>query len=141
MGRAGIVGEAASTDLALAQTCAPFNSFQSAESSNTEGDPMDEDLVQRIASHPQYKELKARRTRFGWTLTVLMMIVYYGFVMLVAFNKPFLAQRFGDGVMTLGIPIGFGVIVFTIAITAYYVQRANAEFDTLTDAVAKEALK
>ena len=102
---------------------------------------MDEDLVQRIASHPKYRELKAKRTRFGWTLTAMMMIVYYGFILLVAFNKPFLAQRLGEGVMTLGIPIGFGVIVFTIAITAYYVNRANAEFDTLSDAVAKEALK
>jgi uncharacterized membrane protein (DUF485 family) len=101
---------------------------------------MDEDLVLRIASHPKYQELKAKRTRFGWTLTAMMMVVYYGFILLVAFNKPFLAQRLGDGVMTLGIPIGFGVIVFTIAITAYYVRRANAEFDTLTESVAKEVL-
>ena len=41
----------------------------------------------------------------------------------------------------MGIPIGFGVIVFTILITAYYVNRANAEFDTLTDAIVKGALK
>jgi uncharacterized membrane protein (DUF485 family) len=106
-----------------------------------EGDPMDEDLVRRIASHPQYQALKARRTRLGWILTLLMLLVYYGFVLLVAFNKPFLSQRMGDGVMTLGIPIGFGVILFTIAITTYYVKRANAEFDTLSDAVAKGALK
>lgn len=102
---------------------------------------MEDDLVARIAGHPQYQELKAKRTRFGWTLTALMLIAYYGFVLLVAFNKPFLAQRLGEGVMTLGIPIGFGVIVFTIAITAYYVRRANAEFDTLSDAVAKAVLK
>ncbi|VTU27481.1 Inner membrane protein YjcH [Variovorax sp. PBL-H6] len=102
---------------------------------------MDDDLVRRIASHPQYQTLKARRTRFGWMLTLVMLLVYYGFVLLVAFNKPFLAQRMGEGVMTLGIPIGFGVIVFTIAITAYYVKRANAEFDTLSEAVAKGALK
>ena len=102
---------------------------------------MDEDLVRRIASHPQYQELKARRTRFGWVLTLLMLAVYYGFIVLVAFNKPFLAQRMGEGVMTRGIPIGFGVIVFTIAITAYYVKRANAEFDTLSDAVVKGTLK
>ena len=79
--------------------------------------------------------------RFGVWLTVLMMVVYYGFILLVAFNKPLLATRMGDGVMTLGIPIGFGVIVFTILITAFYVKRANAEFDTLSDAVAKAALK
>jgi len=45
------------------------------------------------------------------------------------------------GVMTMGIPLGFGVIVFTIVITAYYVNRANREFDALSDAVAKEVLK
>jgi uncharacterized membrane protein (DUF485 family) len=102
---------------------------------------MEDDLVQRIAAHPKYVELKAKRTRFGVWLTVLMMVVYYGFILLVAFNKPLLAQRLGDGVMTLGIPIGFGVIVFTILITAFYVKRANAEFDTLSDAVAKAVLK
>ena len=102
---------------------------------------MDDDLVQRIAEQPKYKELRSKRTRFGWTLTVLMLIVYYGFVLLVAFDKPLLAKRLGEGVMTLGMPIGFGVILFTIAITAYYVVRANAEFDVLSDAVVKEALK
>lgn len=102
---------------------------------------MDDDLVRRIAGHPQYQELKARRTRFGWILTLMMLVVYYGFIVLVAFNKPFLAQRLGEGVMTLGIPIGFGVILFTIAITTYYVKRANAEFDTLSDAVAEGVLQ
>ena len=100
---------------------------------------MDIELVRRIARDPKYQELKARRTRLGWALTLLMMLVYYGFILLVAFDKPFLAQRLGAGVMTLGIPIGFGVIVFTVAITAYYVRRANAEFDALSDAVVKGA--
>jgi len=58
-------------------------------------------------------------------------------VLLVAFDKEFLARRIGDGVMTLGMPLGFGVIVFTVAITSYYVRRANAEFDALSDAVVK----
>lgn len=102
---------------------------------------MDIELAKRIARDPKYQELTSRRSRLGWWLTAAMMIVYYGFILLVAFDKSFLAQRLGSGVMTLGIPIGFGVIVFTIAITAYYVKRANAEFDTLTEAVAKGALK
>ncbi len=102
---------------------------------------MDKDLSNRIAALPAYQRLRSRRTRFGWTLTALMLVVYYGFVLLVAFDKPLLAQRLGDGVMTLGIPLGFGVIVFTVAITAFYVQRANAEFDTLSDAIRKEAAK
>ena len=102
---------------------------------------MDVDLAARIASHPKYRELKAKRTAFGWWLTLAMMVVYYGFIMLVAFNKPFLSQRLGDGVMTVGIPLGFGVIVFTVIITAYYVRRANSEFDELSAAIAKAVLK
>ena len=101
---------------------------------------MDPELVTRIANNPNYKALKAKRTRFGWWLTLVVMIAYYGFILLVAFNKSFLSQRLGAGVMTMGIPIGFGLIVFTIAVTAYYVNRANREFDALSDAIAKESL-
>jgi len=67
--------------------------------------------------------------------------VYYGYIGLIAFNKPFLAQRLGDGVMTLGVPLGMGVIVFTILITAIYVRRANSEFDDLTAAILKDVSK
>jgi uncharacterized membrane protein (DUF485 family) len=104
---------------------------------------VDTELVTRIANNPNYQALKAKRTRFGWwlTLILMMMIAYYGFILLVAFNKSFLSQKLGAGVMTMGIPIGFGVIVFTIVITAYYVNRANREFDVLSDAIAKELLK
>jgi uncharacterized membrane protein (DUF485 family) len=102
---------------------------------------MKDDLVQRIASHPKYRELKAKRSSFGWWLTLAMMVVYYGFILLVAFAKPLVSQRLGDGVMTLGIPLGFGVIVFTVAITAYYVKRANSEFDDLTEQITRGVLK
>ena len=102
---------------------------------------MEDDLARRIANDPRYQELKSKRSSFGWWLTLAMMVVYYGFIALVAYNKPFLATKLGAGVMTVGIPIGFGVIVFTVIITAFYVQRANKEFDDLADAVIKGALK
>ena len=102
---------------------------------------MENDLVQRIASNPKYQELKAKRSSFGWWLALSMMVVYYGFILLVAFNKPFLATRLGEGVMTVGMPIGLAVIVFTIVITAIYVRRANSEFDSLSAELNKAVLK
>ena len=102
---------------------------------------MQDDLARRIASHPKYQELRAKRSSFGWWLTAAMMVVYYGFILLVAFNKPYLSSRLGEGVTTVGMPIGLFVIVFTIVITAIYVRRANSEFDALTDDIAKGALK
>lgn len=102
---------------------------------------MDARLAEKIASDPNYQALVSRRSRFGWQLAIAMLIVYYGFILLVAFGKEFLATRIGQGVMTVGIPVGFGVIVFTVAITAFYVNRANREFDRLNEAVTREALK
>ena len=98
-------------------------------------------LEDRILADPNYQLLKSKRTRLGWTLTAAMMVVYYGFILLVAFRKDVLATPIGGSVITWGIPIGFGVILFTIAVTAYYVQRANSEFDDLSEKVKREAQK
>ena len=75
--------------------------------------------------------------RLGLALTVLMLIVYYGYVALIAFDKEFLARPIGAGVTTLGIPIGMGVIIFSVIITGLYVRRANNEFDQLTRDILK----
>ena len=102
---------------------------------------MSDPIVEKINNNPKYQELKAKRNRFGWTLTIIMLIVYYGYIALIAFNKAFLAQPIGSGVTTLGIPLGMGVIIFTIAITGIYVRRANGEYDRLTAEILKEASK
>lgn len=103
---------------------------------------MDDTTVARIAADPRYQALKAKRSAFGWTLTLAMMVVYYGFILLVAFDKPLLATPLGVGVTTtVGMPLGLAVIVFTVVITAIYVRRANAEFDTLSAQVVQGASK
>ncbi len=102
---------------------------------------MNDSIVDRIEANPKYHELRRKRTGFGWILTVLMLVVYFGYIALIAFNKPFLAQPIGSGVTTLGIPIGMGVIIFTIVITGIYVRRANGEYDQLTAEILEEAAK
>ncbi|MEK8052604.1 DUF485 domain-containing protein [Ideonella sp. DXS22W] len=100
---------------------------------------MSNDVVARIRANPKYQELRRKRNSFGWWLTLLMMVVYYGYIALIAWNKEFLSQPLGTGVTTIGVPIGMGVIIFTIVITGLYVRRANSEFDALTrDILAKE---
>lgn len=100
---------------------------------------MSDPMVQKIQSHPKYLELRTKRNRLGIFLTALMLVVYYGYIALIAFDKKFLAQPIGSGVTSLGIPIGMGVIIFTIVITGIYVRRANGEFDTLTKDILKDA--
>lgn len=98
-------------------------------------------IVTKIQNNPKYLELRSKRNRLGVTLTILMLVVYYGYIALIAFDKSFLAQPIGAGVTTLGIPIGMGVIIFTIVITGIYVRRANGEFDALTKEILKDASK
>ncbi|HEX8883022.1 MAG TPA: DUF485 domain-containing protein [Noviherbaspirillum sp.] len=101
---------------------------------------MEDDLVQRIKANPEYHRLVSRRSRYGWTLAVIMLVVYYGYILLIAFNRDFLSTRIGAGVMTWGIPIGLFVIAFTVIITGIYVRRANGEFDELTASIREKAL-
>ena len=102
---------------------------------------MENDMATKIAANPKYQQLVRTRSSFGWILTAIMMVVYYGYIALIAFNKEVLSARLGEGVMTVGIPVGFGVIVFTILITGFYVRRANSEFDQLTREIVEEAGK
>ena len=99
----------------------------------------DEQSLEKLSELESYKRLLARRTGFGWILTACMLAAYFGFIALVAFDKPFLARPIAGGAMSLGIPVGLGLVMFTILITWIYVRRANSEFDQLTQQVREEA--
>jgi uncharacterized membrane protein (DUF485 family) len=92
----------------------------------------------RIAEHPLYVQLVTERSRFTWTLTVIMLVVFFGYILLIAFFRDWLAQPIGDGVTTLGIPIGIGVILVGILLTGIYVHRANSRFDPMIRALVEE---
>lgn len=85
-----------------------------------------------IKSDPQFQELVTKRSRFAWTLTLAMLVIYFGFIFVIAFAPGILAVKIGSGVTTVGIPIGLGVIVSAFLLTGIYVRRANSEFDDIT---------
>lgn len=80
----------------------------------------------------------AKRWRIAIWLSVLMLVAYYGFVLLVAFNKPLLATILGYGTvatgasspgLSLGILLGALVIVSAWVLTAIYTFWANTKYD------------
>lgn len=97
------------------------------------------DHLARIAADPRYQELVTRRSRFTWMLTIVMLVVFFGYILLIAFNKALLARPIGEGATSLGIPIGLGVILVGIALTGIYVHRANRDFDPMVEAIKKDA--
>lgn len=88
-----------------------------------------DDALERLASDPRFRALVTRRNRFAAALSAVVLLAYFGFVLLVAFAKPLLARPLAGGATSLGIPIGLGVILLAIALTGAYVRRANREFD------------
>lgn len=92
---------------------------------------MDPQTAARIRANPDFATLVRTRTRFAWTLAIIMLVIYYAFILLVAFAPSLMALPFA-GPVTLGFPLGLGVILSAILLTGVYVYRANGEFDSLT---------
>ena len=101
-----------------------------------------QDIVDRVSKNPKFHEFVAMRNTYSIIMSILGAAAYYGFILLVAFNKEWIGTKLGAGMTTsIGVPLGVGVIVFTIVITWIYVRRANTEFDQTNEAIIREAQK
>jgi uncharacterized membrane protein (DUF485 family) len=92
---------------------------------------MDVTIQERTKQDPNYQELVRRRSSLGWTLSLVMLVIYFGYILLVAYAPKFLGLHLGTGVTTIGIPIGLFVIVSAFVLTGIYVSKANAHYDVL----------
>jgi len=101
---------------------------------------MKQEMVDRIKNDPDFLHLVKVRTKFAWTLTIVMLIIYFGFVLVIAFDPSILGTPLSEGsVTTVGIPVGVGVIISAFILTGIYVRRANTEFDGLTAKIKAKA--
>jgi len=102
---------------------------------------MNKELVDKIKNNPDYQELVSKRSGFAIKLSIAMLVVYFTFILTIAFNPSALGTPISaDSVTTIGIPIGIVVIIFAFILTGIYTKRANSEFDDLNNKI-KEAVK
>lgn len=88
--------------------------------------------VHEILEDEDFKSLSAQKDSISIILTILELVLYFGFIALIAFNKPFLAQKMGgEGATTIGIPIAVGTIIFSWVFTGIYIFWANSKYDSL----------
>ena len=99
---------------------------------------MTKEQVEQVRNNPKYQKLVKTRDKFAWTLTIVMLVVYFAFILTIAFSPEILGAKLGSGVMTVGIPVGIAIIVIAFALTGIYVNKANGEFDQLTREVKEE---
>ena len=97
-------------------------------------------MNQRILANPKFQQLVATRGRYAWTLSIIVLVVFYGFVLLVAFQPKLIGSAISEGsAWTVGIVGGLAIFISFWLLTAMYVRRANTEFDGVTQEIIREA--
>jgi len=100
---------------------------------------MTQEMIDHIKNNPKYQQLVKTRSAFAWKLSIVMLVVYYAFILAIAFDPKLLGTPLSaDSVTTVGIPVGMAIIFVAFILTGLYVRRANGEFDTLSREVKAE---
>lgn len=99
-------------------------------------------MYAHIRRNPRFQELVAKRTRFAGILAAIVLIMFYGFVLLVAFAPGLIGTRLFEGSnLTFGIAAGLFQFIFFWVLTFVYVRRANGEFDDINKEIVQAAWK
>jgi uncharacterized membrane protein (DUF485 family) len=97
--------------------------------------------LEAIQKNPKFQQLVQQRSSLGMTLSIAMFVIYFGFILLVAFAPGVLGASLTGGVTTIGIVIDVLVILAAFVLTGFYVSRANSVYDALTAQIVKESVK
>ena len=89
----------------------------------------DSKIVEKVIHDPEFLALIKKKNAISFSLTALMLLIYFGFAALLAYAPELLAARVGNA--TLGIPLGIGVIIAACILTGIYVAWANTKYDSL----------
>ena len=97
---------------------------------------MDTKQLEAIQNHPEFQQLIKARSRLAWTLSIIMLVAYYAFILMIAFDPAALGVPLSAGsVTTIGIPVGVGIILLAFGLTGWYVRKANSDFDAMTNEI------
>ena len=99
---------------------------------------MNKEIYERVRNNPKFQELIKKRSGFAWKLSIIILVVYYTFIMVIAFSPETFGQPIGEGVTTIGIPVGIAIILLCFLLTGIYTKRANDEFDKLTNDIKED---
>lgn len=101
---------------------------------------MQQELAEKIQNNPHFQDLVRRRNRFAWSLSIFVLVVYYTYILVIAFKPEVFATPISsDSVISIGIPIGAGIIFMSWVLTGVYIRRANSDFDEITKKIQKES--
>lgn len=91
-----------------------------------------------LLEDPEFKDLARRKNRFTLQLTAVTLLIYYGFILLIAFKRDLFATKVAGNV-TFGIVLGIGVILSCWVLTGIYVRWANRDYDAMVARIQEKA--
>lgn len=99
---------------------------------------MDQSTVEKIQNSESFQTLVTQRTSLAVKLTITMLVIYFGFILLIAFDPAFFKTVVIGSNITIGVPMGVGIILSAFVLTGLYVRKANSEFDELSEKIKAE---
>jgi uncharacterized membrane protein (DUF485 family) len=103
---------------------------------------MSADLYERVKNNPKFYQLVGKRSRLAWRLSSIILLMYFSFILLIAFAPDILGQPISEtSLITIGIPLGIFIIVSAFVLTGIYVYKANRDFDRINQEIIDEAQK
>jgi uncharacterized membrane protein (DUF485 family) len=89
------------------------------------------DRTRQVLADPAFRELALARARLRWGLSIVTLIMFFGFIALISTARATLGANVGESDMPLGLVLALAVIVLVVLLTGFYVQRSNSRFDEL----------
>lgn len=99
---------------------------------------MDQTTVDKIQQSESFQTLVKHRSGLALKLTLVMLLIYFGFIALIAFDPSFFKTIVIGSNITIGVPMGVGIILAAFILTGIYVRKANSDFDALSDKIKAE---
>ena len=93
--------------------------------------------TEEILNDEDFRSLSSQKNTISVILTILELVLYFGFIALIAFNKPFLASKI-SGAISIGIPIAVATIFLSWVLTGIYIRWANNKYDVLVKKVKEK---
>lgn len=87
--------------------------------------------TRQILADPGFRELASERAKLRWGLSIVTLILFFGFIALISTARSALGETVGGSDMPLGLVLALAVIVLVVLLTGFYVQRSNSRFDQL----------
>jgi uncharacterized membrane protein (DUF485 family) len=96
------------------------------------------DRTQEIIRDPRFQNLASARARLRWSLSIVTLIMFFGFIALISTAKSALGVAVAGSSIPLGLLLAMSMCVVVVMLTGFYVYRSNSRFDELANLLNRE---